>query len=161
MTKYLKEHAFDFLSVLLLVIAMLSLFALSPFDKIVVSGESMESTLYDGERGWIVEGCTLNRYDIIVFSKTHNKEDKSSLLIKRIVGLPGDRVVCKSHTVYVNGDPIIEFAKDASFNTDFEEVIVPPCSYFVLGDNREISLDSRYDEIGFVPESCILGKYLQ
>ena len=126
-----------------------------PVEASIVSGNSMESTLHNKDKGIILKVGTIKRYDIIVFSAV--VEGKASLLVKRVIGLPGDHVVCKGNTVYVNGDPITEFAKDTKYNFDFAEEIVPDNCYFVLGDNREVSLDSRYDEIGFVPFDTVIG----
>lgn len=132
-------------------------FGKSPFYPVIVNGESMESTLKDEDHGFVLTYSKIDRYDIVVFRATCN--GTPSLLIKRVVGLPGDTVECRSHVLYVNGEPAVEFAKDADFNTDFDTVTVPENSYFVLGDNREVSLDSRYSEIGFVNRAQIVGVF--
>ena len=80
----------------------------------------MESTLHNKDKGIILKVGTIKRYDIIVFSAVI--DGKPSLLVKRVIGLPGDHVVCKGNTVYVNGNPITEFAKDTKYNFDFAEV---------------------------------------
>lgn len=157
----LKEQITDNLWVIFLGITCILVCFFQPIGKVVVSGESMEATLYDGDHGWILKWDNIERYDIIVFCNGEDQAGDQELLIKRVIGLPGDHVACYGKTVYVNGTPIIEFAKDANFNTDFDTVVVPQDSYFVLGDNREVSLDSRYEEVGFVNKSNILGVFYE
>lgn len=106
------------------------------------------------------------RGDIIVFEFPLDK-DKSYFqrkdFIKRIVGLPGDRVKMVAQTVYVNDEPFVipqEVHKGAQGLSnrlihEFPEIIVPENSYFVMGDNRDRSADSRF--WGFVPEENIKG----
>ena len=106
------------------------------------------------------------RGDIIVFEYPLDK-DKSYFerkdYIKRVIGLPGDRVKMVSQTVYVNDEPFIipqEIHKGAhgigdKRIYDFPELLVPEGKYFVLGDNRDRSADSRF--WGFVPEANIKG----
>ena len=136
---------------------LLTITKTSPVEAIVVSGKSMESTLHDRDKGVLFTTSKINQYDIIVFEKCIDGKD--TLLIKRVIGLPGDSVKCIGKTVYVNGNPIVEFAKDPNCNTDFSEQIVPANCYFVLGDNRKVSLDSRYEEVGFVSADCIKGVF--
>ncbi|MBI3669267.1 MAG: signal peptidase I [Acidobacteria bacterium] len=77
--------------------------------------------------------------------------------VKRVIGLPGDTVEIRRGTVWVNGAPLAEPYLDARPNPNekFAPLKVPPASYFVMGDNRENSYDSRY--WGFVPRSAIVG----
>lgn len=100
------------------------------------------------------------RGDILVF---RYPQDRDRDFIKRVIGLPGDKVVIRGNRVYVNGTPIDEpyavyygrNGKRDLVKKNFQTV-VPPDSYFVLGDNRNRSLDSRY--WGFLPQNLILGK---
>ena len=150
-----NTSSYVFIAILCVLWLVLHFTGKSPLYHAIVNGASMESTLYHDDKGLVFSYEPVHRYDIIVFSAC--VQNKDSLLVKRVIGLPGDIVECKSHVVYVNGDPIVEFAKDTSANTDFEAVTVPENSYFVLGDNREVSYDSRYSEIGFVPRDKITG----
>jgi len=100
------------------------------------------------------------RGDVIVFIYP---EDKKKDFIKRLAGLPGERVEIKSGTIYINGEPLLraDFNKRYYYNRgdilkEGEELIVPEDSFFVLGDNSGSSKDSRY--WGFVPKDNILGK---
>ena len=105
------------------------------------------------------------RGDIIVFKYP---QDEKRDFIKRIVGTPGDQVQVKGHTVFVNGKPLqepyVKFSESSlargstycGYAYGCEPTAVPPDSYFVMGDNRDNSQDSRY--WGFVKRDKIKGK---
>jgi len=107
------------------------------------------------------------RGDIIVFKYP---QDEKRDFIKRIIGTPGDRVQVRGHTVVVNDEPLVEpYAREAAtglsrsdppgycgYTYGCEPTSVPPDSYFVMGDNRDNSQDSRY--WGFVRRDKIKGK---
>ena len=151
----------------------------------VVSGPSMDSTLKDRQRLWVSRiGIEFNKYpqkgDIITFeapavreitqvkSKGIFEQLKNSInifsetsFIKRVIGLPGDHIEIKNERVYVNGDPIKENYLDAGTVTDsasglFTDIVVPDGYVYVLGDNREVSCDSRL--FGCIPVEKIEGK---
>lgn len=94
------------------------------------------------------------RGDVIVFRYPLNPQRD---FVKRIIGLPGDRALLKEGVVYINGERISE--KSYTIKPDFGNygpVIVPRGEYFVLGDNRNNSEDSRF--FGYVPRANIIGK---
>ncbi|KIX13489.1 signal peptidase I [Dethiosulfatarculus sandiegensis] len=104
------------------------------------------------------------RGDVVVF---RFPEDKDKDFIKRIMGLPGEIVQVKGKTVYINGKPVKDpwgHFTDRTINPtrdDFGPVKVPQNKYFVMGDNRDQSYDSRFwfnRRGGFVPKEDILGK---
>ncbi|PIT89421.1 MAG: signal peptidase I [Candidatus Levybacteria bacterium CG10_big_fil_rev_8_21_14_0_10_36_7] len=137
------------------------------FRPYQVNGESMFPTYHDGE--YILTNLiTLKiddpkRGDVIVFqSPTNNEKD----FIKRIIGQPGDTVKLQDGKVYVNDqelDESVYLSSDVrtyggSFLADGTQVTVPTDNYFVLGDNRNFSSDSR--EWGFVSKGELIGKSL-
>jgi signal peptidase I len=140
-------------------IAALVLIALAFFMRMPqVSGLSMAPHITSGETVLI---NTIDyrlhapaRGDIIAFR--HDNGSTSEVFIKRVVGLPGDRVRIDRGTVYVNGvelnEPYVQFKDDHSY----PERVVPAQSLYVLGDNRAASDDSRY--WGFVTQSDVIGK---
>ncbi|MFH1458659.1 MAG: signal peptidase I [Candidatus Omnitrophota bacterium] len=100
------------------------------------------------------------RGDVVVFIYP---EDKKKDFIKRLVGLPGEKITIKNGTLFINGKALLDAAFSQRFyynRGDFakeeEEIIVPAESFFVLGDNSASSKDSRY--WGFVPQNNILGE---
>jgi signal peptidase I len=102
------------------------------------------------------------RGDIIVFIYP---EDRKKDFIKRLIGLPGETVEIKSGSIYVNEKPLTDplfslryYYNRGDFAQEGQKIIVPPDSYFVLGDNSASSKDSRY--WGFVPFKNVLGKAL-
>jgi signal peptidase I len=99
-----------------------------------------------------------DRGDIIVFSPTDAlKQQKfKDAFIKRLIGLPGDKVEVKEGKVYVNNQPLKENYIEEKPNYNFGPVTVPPNQFLVLGDNRNNSYDSHY--WGFVPRDRIIGR---
>lgn len=93
------------------------------------------------------------RGDVIVF---HFPVDTTKDLIKRVIGIPGDVIILTSSTVEVDGIVLKEPYVTASVNPGASQVTVPQDEYFVMGDNRQYSDDSR--DWGFVPKSYIIGK---
>lgn len=99
-----------------------------------------------------------DRGDIIVFSPTDTLKAQKfkDAFIKRLIGLPGDKVEVKEGRVYVNDQPLKENYIEERPNYNFGPVTVPPNQYLVLGDNRNNSYDSHY--WGFVPRDRIIGR---
>lgn len=128
-----------------------------------VVGQSMAPTLDSGDE------ILVNRFaykvaqpkvdDVIVFLPNGN--EKSHYYIKRVVAVPGDTVQIKKGVLYVNGKQVEE-SKDYDSIEDAglagEEITVGEDEYFVLGDNRNNSEDSRYANIGNVKKDYIIGK---
>ncbi len=105
-----------------------------------VNGASMYPTLQDGEFGYsfvITKNIGINRFDICVV----NVENKK--LVKRVIGLPNETVSYKDNQLYINGVPTKDVVDFDVYTSDFE-VVLGEDEYYCLGDNREISRDSRY-----------------
>jgi len=127
----------------------------------------MEDTLLIGDRilTRVFPRVQPARGDIVVF---HYPMDRRQTLVKRVIGLPGDRIRIASKTVYRNGAALAEphathkfislGRAPENFPAKNGEALVPAGKYFVLGDNRDNSQDSRFDRVGFVPASKIVGK---
>ncbi len=98
------------------------------------------------------------RGDIVVFSPTDTLKQQNfkDAFIKRIIGIPGDKVEVKDGKVYVNNQPLPENYIEEAPDYQYGPVTVPSDSYLVLGDNRNNSYDSHY--WGFVPRDRIIGK---
>lgn len=95
--------------------------------------------------------------DVIIFRYPDNEE---VLFTKRVIGVPGDEVVIKDGQVYVNGIKLVEPYVATKAEGDFGPYEVPEGHYFVLGDNRNNSEDSRYWNNTYVSEDEILGKVM-
>ncbi|MBD2211925.1 signal peptidase I [Nostoc linckia FACHB-104] len=129
--------------------------------RYVPSG-SMEPTIQPNDR-LIIDKISYdfsnpNRGDIVVFNPTKilRSEHYNEAFIKRVIGLPGEKVEVKNGRVYINDSPLKENYIEATPNYQWGPVIVPANSYLVLGDNRNDSYDSHY--WGFVPRHNIIGK---
>lgn len=162
MSEKVKKEIFEWVKVFAL--AIVFAFIITQFIKpTLVRGDSMYSTLEEGDY-LIINRMSYKfkdpqRGDIIVFKSDLQQDDGSSKdLVKRVIGVSGDTVKIENSKVYVNGEELVEpYINDEVTEGDIDTV-VPENSVFVLGDNREISLDSRYDSVGFIDDSDILGK---
>lgn len=125
--------------------------------RALVVGKSMENSLQDGEVGVVLYHEKINPGDIIVFDAEINGEH--SKLVKRVIAKENDTVEIINGIVLVNGFPTEDYAKFGSFTGSYSEQVVPNNCYFVLGDNRDVSLDSRYAEIGFINKKEVIGKF--
>lgn len=146
------------LSTLSLVMLFSRLFLVTPYD---VLGESMKPTLEDGDRLIMKDRAKINKGDIVVIESPTNKDE---MFIKRVVAKGGDEVLIKEGKVYVNGKLIEDkesygYTEVFGLKGDEEEftVEVPDGEVFVLGDNRENSMDSRV--FGTVKEDTVKGEY--
>jgi signal peptidase I len=146
---------------------------LIPLSPFLVEGPSMLPTLHDGDL-FILDSRAYEesepaRGDIVVFS---DEKDKEYYYVKRVVGLPGERLHVTDNGILVEREginmelpePYLAHAaedKNYALNGFKDEVfLVPADKYFVLGDNRAHSLDSRSFAYPFIPKTLIKGKYL-
>ena len=126
-----------------------------------ISSESMENTLMKGNRILgnrlaYKNGKTPNRYDVIVF---YAPDDPGTIYIKRVIGLPGEKIEVKNGEVYADGKKTdLSFIKAPMDKEEKLSCKVPSEHYFVLGDNRNDSFDSRYWDNPYVPEKNIIAK---
>lgn len=132
------------------------------FEPVSVHGKSMMPTFEEDDKVLLVKISKIENFDLIVFKAPEEKN-----FIKRVIGLPGDRLKMEKDQLYLNGQPIEEpylqenreWAEVQGYpqlTTGFGEIIVPSGCYFVLGDNRLNSVDSR--TIGFVRDDAVLGE---
>ncbi len=134
--KFLKE-IFPYI-VILLVVVFIRTFLVTP---IKVNGQSMYDTLAGDEIMLLVKIGEINRYDMVVADLIVD-EKKDDTLIKRVYGLPGETIKCENGILYIN-DHKLEDPYATNQTSDFEAVTLGEDEYFLLGDNRSISLDSR------------------
>ena len=127
-----------------------------------VSGHSMEATLHDGDN-LIVDKLSYRfrdpkRFEIIVFPYSHKE---NTYYIKRIIGLPGETVQVKDGYVYIDGEKLdenygLEVMEDAGIAA--EPIELGEDEYFVLGDNRNHSSDSRDPSVGILHRDELIGR---
>ncbi len=151
-----------FVIICLIIILLLRRFVIEKFE---ISERSMETTLFDKDivLAEKVSGffSDYERFDVIIFTKSQGTGSKT--YVKRVIGLPGEKVLIADSKIYINGEVISEdygsgkmgSAGIASVTRELGEN-----EYFVLGDNREISIDSRSSVVGTVKKNEIEGKVI-
>jgi len=154
----LKKYILEILGAVLIGVALFFLIHFS-VQRAVVEGSSMEPSLQNDQVLLISKLAYKfgepERGDIIIFPPPHILNPEKDY-IKRIIGLPGETVEIKDGVVYINGTALDEPYVTQSANGNFAKITVPANEYFVLGDNRNNSLDSRSGWT--VPLDTIVGK---
>jgi signal peptidase I len=143
----------------LLVIAACSvLLAACSLQPVRIEGTGMSPTLNDGDKIFIDKNLgELKRGDIILF---YYPKDRSKSYMKRIIGLPNETVEIREGRIYIDDQILDEPYLDETRNqqkSSFRPQRIPEYQYFVVGDNRDNSSDSRY--WGTVDKELIIGKY--
>ena len=132
-------------------------------EKTEVIGSSMEGTLFAGEP-IIIDKFSYrvsepDRFDVIIFKQSG--KEHSFYNIKRIIGLPGETILIKDGSIYIDNEPvedIVTVDEMLNYGLAGEEIILEDNEYFVLGDNRNNSEDSRFASIGNITKDKIVGK---
>jgi signal peptidase I len=164
----LKKFAIEALQTLVLV-GVLFFGVRIVFQNFRVDGPSMQPTLSSGELLWVNKAAYFRwdgqyilggpqRGDVAVLHSPDPSEDID--LIKRIIGMPGERVRVEGGQVFINDkaldEPYIHFQAGYTYPADDQDVVVPQGEYFVLGDNRPNSRDSHFG--WFVPADNLIGR---
>lgn len=159
------------------VVAVMMLVRKFIVTPVVVSGKSMDPTMENRERVFALRQGDIERFDIVTFPAP---DQKGKNYIKRVIGLPGDKIRFEKDQLFINdkevSEPYLDEYKDKlvmgdyltkilkpggsatsvfDLNTLFDEEVVPSGKLFVMGDNRQISKDSRL--IGYIDEKDISG----
>lgn len=134
--------------VIVVVVVLIRTFIITP---VRVDGDSMKNTLKNGDILLLYKLSSINRFDIIVLDEEKDNEK----IIKRVIGMPGETIAIKKGKIYIN-DKVIDDEYAYGETSDYNKVTLRDNEYFILGDNRLISKDSRY--FGPIKENEIKGK---
>jgi signal peptidase I len=166
MKQLYKSQDFHMVKVLMFLLILLIFLKTYVFTVFVVDGHSMEPTLHDQDfimiDTWGYRYRPVERFDVVVF-----KRCDGSYFVKRVIGLPGETIHYRNHTLYINNKPLREtyLTKEAfSMMVDFdlkmiqEGQVIPADHYFLLGDHRSRSLDSR--NFGLIHKGQLTGRVM-
>ena len=161
-----KSEIREYIEALIISVALAWFIILFVAQSFLVEGSSMEPSFHHRQR-LFVEKISYRlsepkRGQVVVFRYPGDERRK---FIKRIIGLPGDEIAIQNGFLYVNGLRLEEdYINGPTYGTysapTYGPVLVPEGHYFVLGDNRRNSDDSRYPDVGFVPKKNLIGKAL-
>lgn len=154
-----KKEAYSWMKAIVFALVIVFICRAFIFTPVAVKGESMEPTLENKDKVVISKLSGSDRFDVIVFKEPVKDEQ----YIKRVIGLPGETVEMKDDVLYINGKPYEEpYLENNNITSDFTlkeltgQEKVPDGCFFVLGDNRMNSKDSR--ELGFISAESIIGE---
>ena len=160
--KEIRHTIIVYLTIAVAVICFMAFIYTKVLISAYIPSESMENTLMTGD---LVIGNRLaylnadpERFDIVIF---YPPDDNDILYIKRIIGMPGEKVTIKDGKVYINDseEPLDDsFIREEMEEEPDMEFNVPEGCYFMMGDNRNASLDSRYWDDPYVPAERIIAR---
>lgn len=164
--EYVQKYLFKVVTIVLQIVILAMLIRFFVISPALIDGQSMEDTLFDNDVVLVYKALYLarppERFEIVKATRPDNDID----IIKRIVGLPGETVILKNKKIFIKdrfGDEyqLEEPYQKGIIKNEFEsslEIFVPEHHYFIIGDNREFSIDSR--NFGPVHRRFIEGKVL-
>lgn len=162
MKKDLKSEIFDWIKVIGSAFILATLINNFLIVNAVVPTGSMRETIMEGDRIIAFRTAYMfsdpRRFDIIIFSCP---EGGYNLYIKRLIGLPGETLEIVDGEVFINGESIAHlehYITEVPLKESFAETVIPEDSFFVLGDNRNSSLDSRAWENSYLHRDHIIGR---
>ena len=157
-TKIFQHWLFDWTETILVALVLALIIRAFFFQVFWIPSGSMEPTLQIKDRivvnKFVYHFRQPKRQEVIVFRYNSAGGQKRDL-IKRVMGLPGEMLAIKEGVVYIEGNKVEELHPMNKDLTDFGPLKIPENSYFVLGDNRPASADSRY--WGFLPKKNVIG----
>ncbi len=168
--KKTKKSGFLAEALIYLALILFAMFVVPNYilQRTVVDGPSMKDTLHSGE-SLLVEKVSKHftdpkRYAIIIFDppeEVKEDKDKNDYFVKRLFGLPGETIEIKDGKIYINGEIIDDhYGKDPMTEEDNMKITLAEDEFFVLGDNRSLSLDSRTEELGPIKRDMLVGRML-
>ena len=150
------------IAIVIVVAALVGLYQL--FAPFTVSDQAMEDTIMQNESIMVIKSAywfdSPQYGDIVVYkTPTYHGDGSEKPTVGRIIGLPGDRISIWDGSVYRNGQKLEEpYVKRGFTTTRLNEIVVLEGTYFILGDNRDASRDSRHRDVGLISRSQIVGK---
>lgn len=162
--KKIKNEVMDWVKTIVPAV-VLAFIILQIIQPTMVRSTSMQNTLVEDDYLIVAKlayklGGEPKLGDIVVFETELTTESGAEkLLIKRVIGTPGDTIAIKDGLVYINGEALEEdYLKDGYTNGELEETVIPEGKYFMMGDNRLGSMDSRDSRVGLISRDALIGK---
>lgn len=160
--KFLKSAILWMIEILFVILAAYLIIEYA-LEKTTMTGNSMSGALEDGDKIIINKLAywkkNPERYDVIVFKQSNSEHKYYN--IKRVIGIPGDTIEIADGYIYINGEKLEEEIETEPMQLSGlaqKPILLQENEYFVLGDNRNQSEDSRFANIGIVVKNDIIGK---
>jgi len=158
-----RKELWDWSKALIVAVIIVLLLRAYVFQLSTVKKMSMEPTLHENE--WlfinkiVMEIGSLKHGDVVILKDPSEGINRKEYLVKRVVGMPGDKIEIRSGELYINGELKVESYTDVKIEDgDFGPVTVSPGHYFVMGDNRHYSASKDSRAFKEVPKELIKGR---
>ena len=154
-----KKHDLLYILSVLLVVLLCWYVSKYHYQLMLVDGQSMEPTFRDKSVVLLDKHVSERRTGDVVYCRC---ESVGRYIVKRIAAVPGDSIRAQDGVLYINGLPSVPLPKEdlrAAYISE-SDTLMPDGMYFLLGDNTEESVDSRYALVGLMPEEGILAKVI-
>lgn len=154
-----KKHDLLYILAVFLVVLLCWYVSKYHYQLMLVDGQSMEPTFRDKAVVLLDKHYSERRTGDVVYCRC---ESVGRYIVKRIAAVPGDSIKAQNGILYINGLPSVPLPEEslrAEYISD-DDTLIPDGMYFLLGDNTEESVDSRYEIVGLMPEEGILAKVI-